>query len=744
MLRFARRGLIAVVVTALVATAPLAASPAIAAAPTLTYGPGTGDAPIHVTIEGTSLTATWDHTPEGPTYGYRVYLWDVTTASYVLEYTTMSNSFASTIQRGHSYQAFYQDLTTDMSKYLWGIVYFTPPVLPAPNAPQNFTLTRTPLNPGFALSWDAPADNADNPIAGYRVTLTGGGGPDGLWDITGRTASITSLAIGTTYTVSVQTIAADGQLSSAVSVTKTLEATAPTAPRSVQLAVAGRTLTASWLAPTYNGGGVDALSYSVELWGGGQRVDTYTASSTSLQLPFQAEYGVQYKVIVRAVNTAGQSPAADSATVVSPWPAPAPPSALTATRLTTANGYELNWTAPASSENPVARYAVDVTAASSTMRYFSSTTTYTFSNMAYGGTYTFAIRSLSTDGQLSTPVSTTVTLGLVAPTAARDVTLTSDNASLIASWTAPSYFGGNPPQYRVELYADDTYVKEVITSSLSVTVSAAAQYGVDYRVQVTAFNAAGNGPTAYSNTTKRADTVPAAPTAFTDTFGYRTPGVYVTWDLTPGMHSPVDELTVTLYDEFGTVVERVVLTTAYSGYNFLSLDNDTLYYLGIVASNLAGDSIESVRVPITTNSAEPPAWAESDLEQAGNFVPVTATLTGTDLEVHLDGVAAGEWVFGHAYSTPVALGYAQVDAAGYARWSIAGLGLAPGTHTVAVQDGYGGLYGSARFAVPAQAQLAHSGSDPAGWAAIALALLGLGAIVTTRGLRRAPSAARAA
>ena len=77
-----------------------------------------------------------------------------------------------------------------------------------------------------------------------------------------------------------------------------------------------------------------------------------------------------------------------------------------------------------------------------------------------------------------------------------------------------------------------------------------------------------------------------------------------------------------------------------------------------------------------------------------------------------------------------------MDANGFARWSIAGAGLATGaTHTLAVQNNFGAPLGFATFAIAADAStaaLAHTGSDADTVLLLAAAMLALGAVLMVR------------
>lgn len=102
----------------------------------------------------------------------------------------------------------------------------------------------------------------------------------------------------------------------------------------------------------------------------------------------------------------------------------------------------------------------------------------------------------------------------------------------------------------------------------------------------------------------------------------------------------------------------------------------------------------------------------------------------------------GDWVYGYAYSSPAALGWAQVDSNGDATWTLPTLGS--GVHHLAVLDANGAIIGTAQFTVASVATtdpsvLAFTGTDSDGALTIALlaVLVGLGMIVVRRRRRTA-------
>ena len=425
---------------------------------------------------------------------------------------------------------------------------------------------------------------------------------------------------------------------------------------------------------------------------------------------------------------------------------PAAPTDLTATRSGTSASIDLGWDASvANPTNPVVSYTVEVTPTSTGITTSSSTTTtaLTATSLVIDEEYTFTVTAVAQNGMPSEPASTTVTLGAVAPTTVTGLVLSRVGSEISASWTAPTYDGGaGPVEYAVYLYADGDMLDSYDQTGTSIVFDWAAEYGVEYSVEVVPYtNAAGFGPSTTSNTVERPDSVPAAPTAYTDPYGYKDARVYVTWDLAAATGSDVHTLSITLYDAAGGVFAHQLISLAgnRTGMDFTGLPNDTAFTVTIASINDAGMSPESAPAAATTLSLTPPAYTPEELATYSPYSQVTVSLNGTELTAHITGADEGDWVFGHAYSTPFALGWTQVDGAGNARWSIAGAGLASGVHTLAVQDNFGGIWGSASFTIaPAAAPsaLAHAGTDPSGTTTLAIAMLALGLLVTATRLRR--------
>lgn len=422
--------------------------------------------------------------------------------------------------------------------------------------------------------------------------------------------------------------------------------------------------------------------------------------------------------------------------------APEAPTALTATRNASANAIDLAWAASVeSTDNPVDHYSVAVsTAADGVISTDTApTTAYTATGLTVGTEYTFTVTAVGQNGETSDATTTTATLSAVAPAAVTGLTLTQVDDDLFASWTAPSYDGGaSPVRYAVYLYADGTLLDSYNLTSTSFAFPYDAEYSVEYTVTVVPFTAVNDlGPSTTSNAVERADSLPGIPTAYGEAFGYKQPIVTVTWDLAPTTGSDIEEINVVIYDALGVVVDHKELIASATSWSFPGLLNDTDYLVGVSVTNGAGTSTESTRVPVTTLGLVPPPFTPDELRNDQNFAGVTVALTGSTLTAHINGLTAGDWVYGYAHSTPVGLGWTQVDAAGTASWSIAGAGLPAGAHTLAVMSSFGDHLGSAGFTVAAaRAALAAAGTDPSGWMSIALAMLALGVVATISRARR--------
>ncbi|NMO13307.1 hypothetical protein HPC49_15380 [Pyxidicoccus fallax] len=179
-----------------------------------------------------------------------------------------------------------------------------------PGVPTN--LRATSGNSQVALAWNAPADNGGNAITGYAVTVRHGGSNAVVATptFTATSGTVTGLTNGTSYTFTVAAMNEAGTGAATAALTAT-PAIAPGPPLNVRAAVFGGTVAIRWAAPLTDGGS-PITEYVVTVSPGGttHRVPAPATGTSLVGLPLASGYLLS----VRALNAAGQGPAASTAT----------------------------------------------------------------------------------------------------------------------------------------------------------------------------------------------------------------------------------------------------------------------------------------------------------------------------------------------------------------------------------------------------------------------------------------------
>jgi hypothetical protein len=188
-----------------------------------------------------------------------------------------------------------------------------------PDAPTAVSAARG--NGSAVVSWGAPASDGGTPVTRYVVTSSPGGASVSV-SAEARTATVTGLTNGTTYTFTVTAVNAAGTSAAATS-GAVAPATVP-APPAQPTAVAGDgSAVVSWKAPSSTGGSA-ITGYTVTSVPGGASA-TVPAGVTSVTLTGLTN-GTSYAFQVVATNAVGASTAATSAAVVPAGPPSAPTS----------------------------------------------------------------------------------------------------------------------------------------------------------------------------------------------------------------------------------------------------------------------------------------------------------------------------------------------------------------------------------------------------------------------------------
>jgi chitodextrinase len=260
-----------------------------------------------------------------------------------------------------------------------------------------------------------------------------------------------------------------------------------------------------------------------------------------------------------------------------------PPSApgSPAVTATTATSLGLSWTA-STDDTGVAGYDVLV---NGTAVATSPTTSYTFTGLTCGATYTLAVDAYDASGNHSAPATISAATSACSadtqpPTTPGSLTVSNKtSASLSVSWQAST---------------DDTGVAgyDVFVNGTKAGTTVATTYplsgltcGTAYTIGVEAFDAAGNRSTrATTSATTNAcpDThPPSAPSGLTPSAATQT-SVVLSWT------ASTDDVGVAGYDLYANGTKAGTTTTATS-YTFAGLTCGTSYTLGVQAFDAAGN-----------------------------------------------------------------------------------------------------------------------------------------------------------
>ncbi len=193
-----------------------------------------------------------------------------------------------------------------------GSASVTPSGTTVPSRPQSLSLT--PGNGSIAASWSAPASTGGSALTGYTVTAS----PSGSCTATppATSCTITGLAAGTTYTVTVTATNAIGTGAASGSASATTLAP-PGTPTGVTLTTGGgtspTTVAVAWTAPSSNGGSA-ITGYTVSVSPAPSTACSPAGAATTCS--FTGTAGTAYSVTVQAVNAIGASTATNGKGIV--------------------------------------------------------------------------------------------------------------------------------------------------------------------------------------------------------------------------------------------------------------------------------------------------------------------------------------------------------------------------------------------------------------------------------------------
>jgi chitodextrinase len=604
-------------------TATQAASPTEAASPTQAASPPDNKPPsvpdnmVQSAATQTTITTSWSASTDNVgVAAYRLY------QNQVLAGTTTQTSYTFTgLTCGTTYNI---GLTAiDAAGNESNVKFAQGPETTSPCSTADGTAPSVPTalaasgigQTSVTLSWSASSDNVG--VVGYGRYLGGAL----LSSATGTSFTFSGLSCGTTYTLAVDAYDAAGNRSAKASVSARTSAcpssppssdtTPPSVPdNEVTTGVSQTTVSLAWSASTDNVGVVGYRLYK-------NNVLTATVADTSYTFT-GLSCGTTYMMGLTAIDAAGnesnvifaQGPESTSPCSTADATAPSIPAAL-ATSSISQSSITLSWGA-----------STDNVAVSGYGRYLNGTllssatgTSYTFTGLGCGTTYTLAVDAYDAAGNRSAKAAVSAATSACS---GGDTTAPSPPSALASSAISQTSvtlsWGASTDNVAVTgygRYRDGSLLSTGTGTSYSYT---GLSCGTTYALGVDAYDAAGNrSARATVNTTTAAcpvDTAaPSTPTALT-TSGITQTSITLNWT------ASTDAVGVSGYGRYrnGTLVSSGTGTS----FTFSGLNCGTSYTLAVDAYDAAGNRSAKGSVNATTSACPSPSGASAFLSPSGS------------------------------------------------------------------------------------------------------------------------------
>jgi len=384
-------------------------------------------------------------------------------------------------------------------------VYLYVPTVPSP--PQNLIANRG--DGQVALAWQAPSSDGGSPITNYRIYRGNASGGESFLAQIGNTFRYTDANVvkGVTYYYQVTAVNAIGESP------RSNEAgpTVPSTPQNLGATSGDAQVALAWQAPSSDG---DSPVTNYRIYRGtaaGTESLLAEIGNVSSYTDAGLMNGVTYYYEVSAVNAVGEGPRSNE---ISATPATIPAAPWTLGGTPGDRLFALTWQVPSSDGgSPITNYRIYRGTSSGGELYLTTigdVHTYADLGVTNGEMYYYQVSALNAigEGPMSNEVSgtpaTTPTGPLVFPPLAGD-------AQVTLSWQAPFYEGGLPVT-NYDIYRGTSSGSESLLNTIGNVleyVDTGLTNGVTYYYQVSATNAAGEGP--------RSSEIHAIPTAPRDT-----------------------------------------------------------------------------------------------------------------------------------------------------------------------------------------------------------------------------------
>ncbi|MEI8080270.1 MAG: fibronectin type III domain-containing protein [Actinomycetes bacterium] len=502
-------------------SAPATGTPAAvaASAPTIT-GITAGDAHMHVaftppTSDGGAAITTYQYSTDGGT-SWLTRQTGTTDAPLVI--TALSTNGTTPLVNGTTYHVKIRAYTTVGGGAASNQVDGTPSTVPGIPSITGTTAGNALLNVAFT----APASDGGSTITGYEYSVNDGA----TWQSAGTSSpfTISGLNNGTSYTVQLRAVNANGPGAAASGTATAPHATAPGAATLSLVTHGDQTLTATFLPPSDNGGAAIAgYEYSTD---GGTSWHARTDGGTTAS-PMTIQYlstdgstplanGTPYSIKVRALNGSAYPGVASNAISETPSTVPTEPTSVEVTPGD--SSLTLTFSAPTSNGgSAITGYVYSVNFGVSWVSVSGSPAV--VAQLTNGTTYLVMLRATNDNGA-GTAWGPTSYTPFTAPSAPILQTVNPGDQRLTAAFTAPSSDGGSAiTTYQYSTDGGVTWHARTDGGTTSTTMTIAylstngttqLTNGTSYPIKVRAVNSISG---AVSNTVSGApSTTPGAPT----------------------------------------------------------------------------------------------------------------------------------------------------------------------------------------------------------------------------------------